>query len=217
MIELVSRKSVFEQLPKIGNEIHLIQKLMYEDNFTDTGYLLTEKQLIELELESDYLEAKPIEDYDFELIRIKSKRYSKNGNIKYYKNVAIELNDLLAETKTENFYIITHIKQDFFYAMKTHYKKKRFRKAYSKLEEKLKIGSYNEAIKISNDELVDYLEIINKIDSFGGGVPEYILICDENDTFCFYFHYSERIAFWSFKENKFLSNAFLNKYNFELV
>lgn len=60
MIELVSRKSVFEKLPKIGNEIHLIQKSMYDDNFTDTGYPLTEKQLIELEFESDYLDAKPV-------------------------------------------------------------------------------------------------------------------------------------------------------------
>lgn len=213
MIELVSRKSVFEKLPRIGNEIHLIQKLMYDENFTDTGYSLTEKELIELEFESDYLDVKPIEDFDFETIRIKPKM--KDGFTKYFKNIAIQLNELLSETKIEHFYIISHIKKDFFYAMKTQYKNKRFRKAYSKLEEKLKFGSYNEAIKISNEELIDFLEIFNSIDAFGGGVPEYILICDENDTFCFYFHYSGIITFWSFEGNKFLSDSVLNKFDFE--
>jgi hypothetical protein len=73
MIELVSRKSVFHNLPKTGNEIYLIQKSLYDDNFSDTNYPLTEKQIIELELEFDFIEAKPVEYYDFELIRIKSK------------------------------------------------------------------------------------------------------------------------------------------------
>lgn len=213
MIELVSRKSVFEQLPKIGNEIHLIQKSMYEDNFTDTGYPLTEKQLIELELESDYLDAKPVEDYSFEETEIVSK--SKYAITKYFKNIAIQLSELLSETKTENYYIISCSKQDFFYAMKTQYKNKRFRKIYFKLEEKLKIGSYNEAIKIDNNELIDFLEIFNGIDSFGGGIAEYILICDENDRFCFYFHYSGRITFWNFEKNEFLSDSVLIKYDFE--
>ena len=215
MIELVSRKSVFEKLPKTGNEIHLIQKSMYDDNFTDTGYPLTEKQLIELKLESDYLEVKSVGQYDFEEIKILSK--AKYGYAKYYRNIAIQLSELLSETITENYYIVSYSKQDFFYAMKTHYKNKRFRKIYSKLEEKLNIGSYNEAIKIDNNELIDLLEIFNSIDSFGSGIAEYILICDENDTFFFYFHYSGRITFWNFQENKFLSDSVLNKYNFELV
>ena len=214
MIELVSRKSVFHKLPKTGNEIHLIQKSLYDDNFSDTNYPLTEKQIIELELEFDFIEAKPVEYYDFELIRIKSKRYSKNGNIKYHRNIANDLYDLLLETKTKNFYIITHLKMDFFNAMKVHYKVKRYRKTYSKLEEKIKIGSYNEALKISKDELIDFLEIFNIVDTFGGGVPEYILICDENDNFCFFFHYSGQIDFWSFNENNFLSDSVLNKYDF---
>lgn len=186
---------------------------MYEDNFTDTGSPLTEKQLVELEFESDYLEAERIEDYEPELVWVKSK--IKYAFTKYYISIAVQLNALLSETKTKNFYIISSSKQDFFYAMKTHYKNKRFRKAYSKLEEKLKIGSYNEVIKVSASELIDFLEIINQIDSFGGGVPEYILICDENDTFCFHFHYSERITFWSFKENEFLRTSFLDKIGFE--
>ena len=58
MIELVSRKSVFEKIPKIGNEIHLIQKSMYEDCFTETGFPLTKNQLTELQSESDHLELK---------------------------------------------------------------------------------------------------------------------------------------------------------------
>lgn len=217
MIELISRKSVFEKLPKIGNEIHLIQKSMYEDCFTDTGYPLTEKQLVELGFESDYLEVKPIEDYDFELIRIKSNTYFKNGNVKYYKNIANQLNELLSETKTETFYIISHLRMDFFNAMKVHYNVRRFKKAYSKLEEKLKIGSYNEAIKISKDELINFLEVFNSIDTFGGGVPDYILICDENDDFCILFHYSGQIDFWSFDENKFLRDSNLNKFGFQKV
>jgi hypothetical protein len=217
MIELVSRKSVFHKLTKIGNEIHIIQKSMYDDNFSDTGYTLTEKQIIELELEFDFIEAKPVGYYDFELIRIKSKRYFKNGNIKYYRNVANDLNDLLLEAKTKNFYIISHLRKDFFNAMKVHYKVKRYRKSYSKLEEKIKVGSYNEAIKISKDELIDFLEIFNTIDTFGGGVPEYILICDENDKFCLLFHYSGQIDFWSFNKNDFLSDSVLNKYDFNKI
>ena len=193
------------------------KKSIYDDNFSETFCTLTEKQIIELELKFDFIDAKPVGYYDFELIRIKSKRYFKNGNIKYYRNVASDLYDLLLETKTKNFYIISHLRMDFFSAMKVHYKVKRYRKSYSKLEEKIKIGSYNEAIKISKDELIDFLEILNTIDTFGGGVPEYILICNENDNFCFIFHYSGQIDFWSFKENDFLSDSVLNKYDFKKI
>ena len=217
MIELVTRKSVFQNLPKIGNEIHLLQKSFYDDGFSDADFLMTEKEKIEFELKFDFLEVKPVADYDFEIIRIQSKSYSKVRHIKYYRNVANALNELLAETKTENFYIISHLKMDFFNAMKVHYKVKRFRKSYSKLEEKIKIGSYNEAIKISKDELIDFLEIFNKVDTFGGGVPDYILICDENDKFCLLFHYSGQIDFWSFNENDFLSDSVLNKCNFKKI
>ena len=137
MIELVSRKSVFEKLPKIGNEIHLIQKSMYEDCFTDTGYPLTKNQLVELEYEFDYLETNPIQDYDFELIRIKSK--IKLPYTKYYYEIARQLSALLSGTKTDTFYIISHLKTDFFYAMKNHFQNKRFRKEYSLLEKKIKL------------------------------------------------------------------------------
>lgn len=217
MIELVTRKSVFQKLPKIGNEIHLLQKSFYDDCFYDADFLMTEKEKIEFELEFDFLEVKTVVDYDFELIRIQSKSYSKNRNIKYYRNLANALNELLAETITKNFYIISYLKMDFFNAMKVHYKAKWYRKSYSKLEEKIKIGSYNEAIKISKDELIDFLEIFNTIDTFGGGVPEYILICDENDKFCLLFHYSGQIDFWSFNENDFLSDSLLNKCNFKKI
>jgi hypothetical protein len=215
MIELVSRKSVFEKLPKIGNEIHLIQKSMYEDCFTDTGYPLTKNQLVELEYEFDYLETNPIQDYDFELIRIKSK--IKLPYTKYYYEIARQLSALLSGTKTDTFYIISHLKTDFFYAMKNHFQNKRFRKEYSLLEKKIKLGSYDEAIKIDKSELIDFLEIFNKIDTFGGGIAEYILFCSEDDKFCFYFHYSGSITFWSFKENDFLKESVLNKFDFEIL
>jgi len=215
MIELVSRKSVFERLPKIGNEIHLIQKSMYEYCFTETGFPLTEKQLIELQFEFDHLELKNVLTFDSKLIKIESK--INHSYSKYYKNIAHQLDNLLIETKTENFYIISHLKQDFFHAMKSQYKIKRFRKVYSKLENKLKIGSYNEAIKICKNEIIDFLEILNHIDSIGGGVPEYILICDENDEFCFNFHYSREITFWSFDRNDFLDSDSLIKHDFQIV
>jgi hypothetical protein len=215
MIELVSRKSVFLKNPKIGSEIHLIQKTIYDNCFNETGFPLTEKQLIELQLEFDHLELEKVIAYDCKLIKIVPKiniSYSK-----YYKNIANQLDNLLSETKTEKFYIISHLKQDFFHAMKSQYKNKRFRKVYSKLENKLKLGSYNEAVKICKNELIDFLEILNQIDSIGGGVPEYILICDENDKFCFYFHYSGEITFWSFDINDFLHDIILKKYDFQIV
>ena len=215
MIELVSRKSVFEKLPKIGNEIHLIQKSMYEDCFTETGFPLTKNQLFELQSESDHLEIKNVLDYDFELIKVRSNiNYSYS---KYFKCIANQLDNLLSETKTENFYIISHLKQDFFHAMKSQYKNKRFRKIYSKLENKLKLGSYNEAIKICKNELIDFLEILNQIDTIGAGVPEYILICDENDKFCFYFHYSREITFWFFSKEELFFHKLFSKHNFQIL
>ena len=69
MIELVTRKSVFQNLPKIGNEIHLLQKSFYDDGFSDADFLMTEKEKIEFELKFDFLEVKPVADYDFEIIR----------------------------------------------------------------------------------------------------------------------------------------------------
>ena len=85
------------------------------------------------------------------------------------------------------------------------------------MEKKLKLGSYNEAIKICKNELIDFLEILNQIDTIGGGVQEYILICDENDKFCFYFHYSGEITFWFFSKEELLFQELFSKHNFQIL
>lgn len=178
MILQLNRKEIFKHKKTIASEIRLIQQAVFDEDILD---------FYETEIEkNDYLEN--FDALDLEINKVNN--FSKLIELDYFeittytKNLSEKLIELFNYLNATNFYIISHLKTDFFGNFKNKYKP--LVKAYQKLEAIVGKVTYKEAFEINISSLVEFLEILFWTSRCDPSTAEYVFIFDKEERFQFH-------------------------------
>lgn len=185
MISLMSRNDVLQETPNLKNTIISLQKIMADYYYDGNAANYDDADNDYPEDDTDCFDMyNPDETYSIKENEYGSRLSIKNSNLKdYTAKLAAQLLILLAELKTKELYIISHLKIDFFGNRNNKFKP--LKQAYKDLEEVTGSKSYKEAFRISLDELPAFISILFWTERCDPSTAEYVFFADADDRFNF--------------------------------
>lgn len=177
MIILLPRKEILQKNTIISAEITKIQQVFYDEDIL---------QLYE-DTHEESLFWEPFDHYHEEVVEYKA--FSKviglqHTNIDSYTNkLANKLNELFSNMDITEYYIMSHLKLDFFGNRDINCKP--LRQSYKKLEAIVNNDSYNEAFSVSAKSLEQFIEILFWMARYDANTPEFVFIFDSKQRFSF--------------------------------
>ncbi len=176
MISLLKRTDALKNTINLKNTVISFQNVMYPEDY-DT-YTSDELEIYDVYNSNEFEIIKEADEYSNDI----SINYTDINS--YTVKIAEKLIDLLQKVKTEELYIISHLKLDFFGNLNN--KHKPLANAYKELKKITNSNSYNEAFRITVDELPVLINIFFWTERCDPSTPEYVFFADINDRFVFY-------------------------------
>lgn len=178
MTTLITRNEIITTKRIIGSELTKMQNVFYDAEILQY-YKDDNEEHLYLEM-FDHYKREEIEYSTFnKIIGLE------HSDIKTYTSKLTEkLKELLHTINVNDFFIISHIKLDFFGNRDNNFKP--LRKAYKKLEKIVGGKSFNEAFQIDIDSLQDFIEVLFWITRCDPSVAEYIFLFDINEQIQFH-------------------------------
>jgi hypothetical protein len=173
MTTLLTRKEIVETRKIIGSELTKMQKAFYDEETLQLYKHDNEEHL--------YWE-------QFDCFKNEELHYKTQNKIiglnhseidTFTKKLTSKLRELFQITNANEFYIISHLKLDFFGNRNNKFKP--LVNSYKKLEKIVGQNSYKEAFKIDEDEMSDFVEILFWIIRCDPSVAEFIFLFDKNE------------------------------------
>jgi len=173
MTTLTTRNEIVETNKIIASELAKMQKACYDE--------VTLKFYREDSEEQVYLE-------QFDCIQYEELQYETHNKViglnhpdldTFIPVLTDKLTALFQTIHARRFYILSHLKMDFFGNRGNTFKP--LVNAYGKLEKMTGKSSYKEAFRIDISELSDFLEIVFWLTRCDPGVPEFIFLFDEDE------------------------------------
>lgn len=178
MTTLTTRKEIVKTKRIIGSELTKMQKAFYDEEMLQYYKDDNEEHL--------YWE-------QFDCINNEEKDYStfnkivglNHSDIDTFTNKLTEkLAELFQSIKVNDFFIISHLKLDFFGNRHNNFKP--LKEAYKKLEKIVGDKTFNEAFEIDIYSLPEFIEILFWITRCDPSVAEYIFLFDKDEQIQFH-------------------------------
>ena len=208
MTTLTSRNEIVKKNKIIGSELTKIQRAFYDEDILQ--YYKDDNE------EHFYWEQ--FDFYDGGIINYET--YNKIIGLKHsdIKTFTDELTKKLVElfhkVCATEFYLITHLKLDFFGNRENKFNP--LVNSYEKLEKIIGQKTYKEAFKFSINSLPDFIEILFWITRSDPSVPEFIFLFDQNERFQINLCKYGNIHVTEFKEEK-LTNEILTSLGWNII
>ena len=173
MMTLKTREEIVETKKIIGSELTKMQKAVYNEEMLQ--YYREDNE--------EHLYMEQFDFFDREVVEYKT--YSKviglnHSDINSFTTeLAKKMTELFQKIGATEFYIISHLKMDFFGNRDNKFKPLVY--SYKKLEAIIRHSTYKEAFYFDINSLPDFIEILFWITRCDMSVPEYIWLFDKNE------------------------------------
>lgn len=210
MIDVILRKEIFMLKSIVSNEISLIQKSIFENEY----------------IESDFENETDRKEY---LNQFDCLEYKKEGSI--YKNECIlsvktnstdeidltylnSISELLNTKNCSELIWIAHLKNNLFGTNETDNDK--LKVALSSIQDKLDTNFVDEAVIFSTSELKNIIPFLYWSAKYNASTPEFSFLFDKNEEFQLYFCNQGNVHFTEFRE-PFLTKMELEQMGFTVL
>jgi len=208
MISKVARLEVLGNNNNIADLISDLQKVM-RDELTSEDFETEADEISYLKMFDAYdLVVNPVEKF---YTVISFNHFDINT---FTSELLVKINSLLSLLNTKELYIISHWKHNLFGSLKNNYPP--LKKALSQTKAIIGSLNYNEAFKVSLEDLPSFIETLFWIERCDPSAPEYIYFADLNDRFAFHFCKHGNIHLTEF-ENQIINNEVLSSFNMYFV
>ena len=208
MILQLKRKEIFKHKKIIASEIKFIQQAIFDEDILGFCESEVEKNEYLERFDSINLDASKVNNFN-KLIGLDHFEITT-----YVKKLSEKLIELFNYLNATNFYIISHLKIDFFGNLKNKYKP--LVKAYQKLEIIVGKATYNEAFEINTSSLKEFLEILFWTSRCDPSTAEYVFIFDKEERFQFHLCKYGNIHLTEYN-NELLSKELIEKSDLKLI
>ena len=208
MMTITTRNEIVKTNKIIGSELAKIQRAFYDEDILQ--YYKDDNE--------EHLYWDQFDFYDGEIIDYET--YNKIIGLKHtdIKTFTTELTkkliELFQKVGATEFYIISHIKLDFFGNRENKFKP--LVNSYEKLEKIVGQKTYKEAFKFAINNLPDFIDILFWITRCDPSVPEFIFLFDKNGRFQLNLCKYGNIHLTEFKEEK-LTDKILTSLGWNII
>ncbi len=173
MTSLITRNEIFKAKKIITSEISKMQKAFYDEEIFQLY-----KDDNEEDLYNEMYDCLNTEEIEYKTFnKILSLNHSEIET--FCVTLTEQLIELFKTINATEFYIISHLKLDYFGNRKNKFKP--LINAYKKLEIIVKQSTYKEAFIIDLNELQDFIEILFWTTRCDPSIAEYIFLFDKNE------------------------------------
>lgn len=208
MTTLTSRNEIVKTNKIIGSELTKIQRAFYDEDILQ--YYKDDNE--------EHLYWEQFDFYDEGIIDYET--YNKIIGLKqsdvktFTDELTKKLIELFNKVGATEFYVISHLKLDFFGNRENKFKP--LLNSYEKLEKIVGQKTYKEAFKFSINSLPDFIEILFWITRSDPSVPEFIFLFDQNERLQINLCKYGNIHLTEFKEEK-LTNEILTSLGWNII
>ena len=208
MTTLTTRNEIVETKKIIGSELTKMQKAFYDKDMLQ--YYKDDNE--------EHLYWEKFDFFDKEVIEYETHNKIIGLNHSDINTFTTELSNKLTELfqkiGTTEFYIISHLKLDFFGNRENKFKP--LVSSYKKLEKIVGQSTYKEAFKFDLNELSEFIEILFWITRCDMSVAEYIFLFDTNEKTQIHLCKYGNIHLTEFGEEK-LTNKTLTSLGWKII
>lgn len=208
MIKLIDRKEVVEKSKYIESVISGLQKVFYDED--DLIYYETETEKNKYKEIFDFIDGREKKvEYFNNIIGINHQDINT-----FTSEFSIRLESLLTHVGYSEFYILSHLKVDFFENRKNRYKP--LVESYRKLEKVVGSKTYKEAFQINIENLKEIVEILFWMTRCDMSIAEYIFIFDKSGKLQLHICKHGNIHLAEY-DNHLLTDDILTKYGWKII
>lgn len=170
---LTKRTDITKNKPIISSELTKMQKAFYDEDILNCYKDDNEEHLYQARFDCMHFET--IEYNTFN--KIISLNHTDINT--FTTKLSIKLKELFQTIKAHNFFVLSHLKMDFFGNRDNDFEP--LVQAYKKLKKLIGTNTYKEAFTFNQHELNEYIDILFWTTRCDMSIPEYIFIFDENE------------------------------------